>query len=193
MDFAVEIVENAESLFGATRGLVLITILQIILYSTLFVRCSLQNRARTIVRVPIDRIRTRLHSTMQEQPFRFIEEVLFLLGAVAIIYLLGRYEHARVSKLSERKRIHGKYIPEWVAIGFAAPAVYLLFEGYPLFFGLPGAPGICFFGLLVGLMLGWIHGSIRLLLWKNKSPEKDLNVVTRTGDESNPFRPPTIS
>lgn len=129
---------------------------------------------------------------MQEQPFRLIEEVSFLLGVVAIIYLLGRYEHARVSKLSERKRVHGQYIPQWVAIGFAAPAVYLLFKGYPLFFGLPGALGICFFGLLTGLMLGWIHGSIRLLMWKSKSPEEDVKFVTRAGDEANPFRPPTL-
>jgi hypothetical protein len=129
---------------------------------------------------------------MQEQSFRLIEEVSFLLGAVASIYLLGRYEHARVSKLSERKKIHGQYIPEWVAIGFAAPAVILLFNGYPLYSGALGTLELCFFGLLTGLMLGWIHGSIRLLMWKNKSPEEDVKFVTRAGDKANPFRPPTL-
>lgn len=113
--------------------------------------------------------------------------VLLLFGGG--IYWMGRHEHKRVSKHSVRKYIHGRFIPEWVAIGFVTPGIIGYIRDWP------GASNeapliLSGFGLLVGLALGWIHGGIRLVLYKRPPADHSISVATRIPDDGNPYRPP---
>ena len=118
-----------------------------------------------------------------------ISELTSLAIAAAVIYWLGRHEHARLSKTSDRKRVHGRYIPEWVVLGFVSPAVFMLCNDIQVFTGYPGALGMCLFGLLVGLAIGWCHGSLRLR-WQPDFDTVNNASPLHTTDDGNPYRPP---
>lgn len=120
-----------------------------------------------------------------------ISEAIYLASSTAIIYSLGRYEHARVSQTSSRKRVHGQFIPEWVAIGFAAPALFMNYHGFRVFTGMPGALGMCGFGLLAGLAIGWGHGSFRLRSHDSDEIIGSAEPGDMPPEDGNPYRPPS--
>jgi hypothetical protein len=113
-----------------------------------------------------------------------------LFVATGVIYWLGRHEHARLSKTSDRKRVHGQYIPEWVAFGFVSPALFMLYHGIEVFTGYPGAVGMCFFGLLCGLAMGWVHGAFRLRWDTTLGTIDDVVIPHSPPQDGNPYRPP---
>lgn len=119
-----------------------------------------------------------------------ISEAIWLVVATGVVYCLGRYEHARVSKESELKHVHGQYIPEWVAVGFLTPGLVMLYHGIEVFSGYSGAFGVCLFGLLCGLAIGWIHGGLRLRWFRARSAVDDVLIPCCPPEDGNPYRPP---
>ena len=105
------------------------------------------------------------------------------------IYWMGRHEHKRVSKDSERKYIHGRYIPEWVAIGFVLPGLVAHARNWPEPTLGIGPMILAWFGLLVGLAVGWIHGGIRLLLHRPVQDAVVLHSSESRTEDGNPYRP----
>jgi hypothetical protein len=86
--------------------------------------------------------------------------------------------------------VHGQYIPEWVAVGYLLPALVMLYQGIEIFSGLPGAIGICGFGLLLGLAIGWVHGLLRLQWYRTRGRINDIAMLGSPPEDGNPYRPP---
>jgi len=81
----------------------------------------------------------------------------------AMAWGVGRGFHAVIGRSSERRRIHGQFIPEWVAGTIVAFGVStLIYHGPVPNVPSPPSTGLAAFGLLAGLALGTIHGSVRL-------------------------------
>lgn len=71
-------------------------------------------------------------------------------GGAAFIWLLSRAIHLAVTRNSEHHRYRGMFIPEWIAVSVFASSVMV-----------PISAG---FGLLFGLVVGNIHGLIRVTI-----------------------------
>ncbi|TWT98282.1 hypothetical protein [Stieleria varia] len=121
---------------------------------------------------------------------RLLTDIGTLLFFGAGIYWMGRHEHKRVSKDSRRKYVHGRYIPEWVAIGFMGPGLVAYILNWPNPTTGMGPMILSWFGLLVGLAGGWIHGGFRLLFDRPDSSTPITNKVDPRPEDGNPYRPP---
>lgn len=118
------------------------------------------------------------------------QEVLGNLIAMVLIgagiYGIGRVLHRSVGRDHEIRFEHGRFIPAWVA------GTYLtLGLGSQLLIGLNVdasyvAGQLASFGILIGLGIGWIHGSIRI-----RTPQQANSIdVEIERDDLNPYRPP---
>ena len=88
--------------------------------------------------------------------------------ACVIVYFVGRSLRWAIGAESERRRIHGRYVFWWTFGTFAigGPLGPLVFKVEMLF----GAAGFGWFCLLVGWLIGMIHGAIVLAFRKGDEP-----------------------
>ncbi|MEM1226295.1 MAG: hypothetical protein AAGJ40_11395 [Planctomycetota bacterium] len=119
------------------------------------------------------------------------------LAMATLIFGIATLLHQAISKNDERKRIQGGPIRWWVtglySIGAAAGALLADNRQYYMHEIVGGLGG---FGILIGLLVGHIHGGIRLLLTRDHefAPEDDgesLAVGSRVrAERKNPYAPP---
>ncbi|WP_044256354.1 hypothetical protein [Rhodopirellula sp. SWK7] len=123
---------------------------------------------------------------MSSQAF---SELTSIAGMATFVWLIARLLHFVIGRSNERKRIHGLYIPEWIAgtiilSGVAALAYFGPANDVPA----PPSAGCAAFGLLGGLLFGNVHGWIRLDRHTKTSKKVAIGRVRETG---NPYEPPS--
>lgn len=127
---------------------------------------------------------------------QLITDIAILLFFSGGIYWAARHEHKRVSLYSDRRCIHGRYIPHWTAIGFLCPGLLGYLQNWPRPTETMGPMALSAFGLFFGLAAGWIHGGIRLALHRTTDqPLGQTSDAVQTSEairpeDNNPYRPP---
>lgn len=123
-----------------------------------------------------------------------IAELQTVLTGGVMFWGIARLIHWVLSRSDESKRIHGLFIPEWVGGVFALSGLIALWWSGPAP-NIPAPPSqtFAFFGLVVGLAMGWVHGSIRVGRYHARS--EDANVAEYVSsresvDDRNPYKPP---
>ncbi len=111
----------------------------------------------------------------------------FVFTGVAI-YGVGRALHRIIGRNKGKHFEHGRFIPEWVAGTYLSIGLVTLFWLGMNANAINAAGQLAAFGILIGLIFGWIHGSIRILT----SPRSLVEDGTTTPDDPNPYRPPAI-
>ena len=127
-----------------------------------------------------------------------LNEVQTVLVGFVMYWCIGRIVHWFVGRGDTAKRVHGKYIPEWIAGTYLGTGLLVLFWNGPSP-NVPAPPSltIAHFAILIGLAIGWVHGSIRL----RRHQARDQEPITRDRkatlsprnlepDDGNPYRPP---
>ena len=104
---------------------------------------------------------------------------------------IGRVIHWVIARSDESKRIHGLFIPEWVGGIYICSGLSALWWSGPAP-RIPAPPSLTFatFGLLVGLVIGWVHGNIRLSRHNARPMEGEAIAPQESVDDGNPYQPP---
>lgn len=105
-----------------------------------------------------------------------------------MVWGIGRAFHSAICGSNERRRIHGQFIPEWIAgatvtFGSVALCIHGPVPNVPV----PPSAACSTFGILAGLVLGNVHGWIRLATHTPNALDELASVARETG---NPYQPP---
>ncbi|WP_149753503.1 hypothetical protein [Rubripirellula obstinata] len=146
----------------------------------------------TFLSVPGDpgRYPTEINTLCRRFPLaQALSELTGIAFMAAMAWGIARGLHLVVARSGERKRIHGQYIPEWVAgtvvlFGVAALVYFGPVPNVPS----PPSTGCAAFGILGGLMAGTIHGWFRLARYPNLNAVDSGGLSRETG---NPYQPPS--
>ena len=118
----------------------------------------------------------------------FLANVMGLAFVGVSIYGVGRLIHRSVGRDDERRFEHGRFIPEWVAGTYLALGLGTLFVFWVAadVDASYAAGELASLGILIGLVIGWIHGSKRI----RTQPPSPIEVGAIARDDPNPYRPP---
>lgn len=115
-----------------------------------------------------------------------------------IFWCIARIVHLQIGRIGDKQHVHGMYIPEWILGVYLAGGLGGLILLGPA--AIPAPPSFVFasLGLLLGLALGWIHGSFRLA--RHQRGANDRSNVQRefpeekplAAEDGNPYRPPNL-
>ncbi|MCU0712330.1 MAG: hypothetical protein MUC43_09735 [Pirellula sp.] len=118
-------------------------------------------------------------------------ELQTVLSCGVMFWGIARVIHWVLSRSNESKRVHGLFIPEWVGVVYTASGLVALWWSGPAP-NTPAPPSQIFasYGLLVGLAIGWVHGSIRLSRCQVRLGDTEEVSPQETVDDGNPYQPP---
>ena len=119
----------------------------------------------------------------------FVSSLIALTLISAAIYGIGRVLHRQIGKDDPRRRRQGEFIPQWVAGAYAALGIGTLCWFGPDRDATMAAGELAACGILLGLVLGWVHGSIRVRL----KPRRVARAEPAWQEDGNPYHPPSIT
>ena len=82
-----------------------------------------------------------------------------IIVVIAIVFAVGWQLKRAIGRGSETRRIHGEYVFWWTTGGYAAGWLIALLISVDNEGGMSGAAGFC---LLIGWMIGMVHGGLVL-------------------------------
>ena len=90
----------------------------------------------------------------------------------AILFTIGRALAGKIGIASERRRVHGLFVLWWSLSGFVLGGVSAPLISDPIAYG-----GMAGFGLLVGWLIGTIHGGLVLAYRAYRGSKADSDMV----------------
>lgn len=104
-----------------------------------------------------------------------LERLVEMLVIAGLIYLIGRVLQKLIGDNPKRRR-HGKYVFWWMFGGYlCGAALGVCIIDNIRFYEREADGGLAFTGLLLGWVIGMIHGGMALAFWPEKPKEVEFD------------------
>ncbi|WDQ15181.1 hypothetical protein [Rhodopirellula sp. P2] len=111
-----------------------------------------------------------------------------IFAVAAALWLIARLIAYANGRSNEEKRIRGLFVPEWIAAFYVALGLYGFYAYDNVNTPFPPALTLPAFSLVIGPIVGLIHGT---LLLRARKPTTDNPVIRNTmPEDGNPYRSP---